>query len=391
MDNWCFDTTRWSLAARRWSLAVSLFGCSHHRSSRIGVKTAPLNNGGPVHVRDVAGAIAVSARTYMRRTGHVVSTNNRCIHLAARNIHRTRGLGGVGVKLHSRKCSAPLITSMRFGPGMTSMTTRCTRGMHVGPKGCMSPKHAFQGLRCASRRCTRRVRGVHTHFVPFLGVYGRGRATVHVKMGRNSLSSHVVSRCNSAPRNVIRSYVRFLHVYITRRFGSIIVSVGTSGAIMVIEAIHLLMGRVRGRNVTFPLRLKIARTKSNRSKEVGSTLKVNTLLTSNLKSAVHISLDRTPRGRVPMTHGLISCVLAQRKRPFVPKGRTPRFGCLSPKHQGAGTIQGVKKSGLPMMVTRHLRKSFRAGPRFGPSCVCYNKDIPRSQSGGVTCLMSTGT
>lgn len=355
----------------------------------MGVKTMPLNNPGSVHVRSVAGASARSARTYISRTGQVISTNNRCIHLAARNVGRTRGLVGVGVNLHDRKCVIPLITSIRFGPGMTSITTRCTRGIQVGPNGCMSTTHAFGGLRCASRRCTRRVRGVHSHFIPFLGVYGRGRATVHVKIGRKSLSSHVVSHCNSAPRKVMRSYVRFLHVYIRRRFASIIVSVGTSGAIMVMGAIQLLITIVRGRNVTFPLRLKIARTKSNRSKHVGSTLNVNTLLSSNLKSAVHMSLDRTPRTRVPITHGLISCVLLERRRPCVPKLRTPRFSCLSPSHHRAGTIHGVKNRRIPMIVTSHVSKGARMGPRFAPSCVCTKETLPRRHRANIRCVLST--
>lgn len=355
------------------------------------MNTAPVNNTCPVHVRDVAGAIAVSARTYIRRTGHVVRTKKRCMHLAARKMHRTRGLRRVGTSLHTRKCRAPLITSMRFGPGMTRMTTLCTRGMHVGPNGCMSTTHAFGRLRCASRRCTGRVRGVHSHFVPFLGVYGRGRATVHVKIGRNSLSSHVVSHCKSAPRNVMRSYVRFLHVYIRRGFVGIIVSVGTSGAIVVMHAIHLLMRRVRGRGVTFPLRLKIARTNGKRSNHVGSTLNVNTLLYSKLNSAVHMSLDRTPRTRVPMTHGLMSCMLGHRKRPCVPTARTPRFGCARPDQERAITMNGVKNSRLPMIVSTHLGGSLRMDRRFGPSCLCYNRHLPRGHETSVNCVISTYT
>lgn len=368
---------------------VSLFGCSQQRASRIGVKTIPLNNPGPVHVRSVAGAPARSARTYITRTGHVMSTNKRCIHLAARKIGRTRGLVGVGVNLHDANCVIPLITSMRFGPGMTSMTTRCTRGIHVGPNGCMSPKHAFGRLRCASRRCTTRLRGVHSHFIPFLGVYGRGRATIHVKIGRNSLSSHVVSHCNSAPRNVMRSYVRFLHVYMSRGFASIIVSVGTSGAIMVMGAMHLLMSIVRRRNVSFPLRLNIARTNSKRSKHVGSTLNVNTLLTSKLNSAVHISLDRRPRTRVPITQGLISCVADHQGRPCVPNVRTPSFGCLSPMHHGAQPMRGVNKSRLPIMLTSHVSKHVRARPRFAPSCVCTKHTLPRRARPKIRCVLST--
>ncbi len=83
-------------------------------------------------------------------------------------------------------------------------------------------------------------------------------------------------------------------------------SLGTSGAFIVMRTCHLLTGRVRRSNIIFPLRLKIARTKGKSDKEVGSTINVSTLLSRNVNGAVEISLARSPRGRLPITHCLTS-------------------------------------------------------------------------------------
>lgn len=348
-----------------------------------------MKNSGPVHVRSVTGISAVSASTTIYRTVQVVRTNTRCMHFATRKRHRTHGLNMVHGRLDRTKCAAPLITSVRFGPHTTSTTTRRIRGMHVGPKGCISGMGAFSLRRCASRRCTTRLRGVHSHFVPFLGVYGTRKATVHVNMGRNSLSSQVVDQCNSAPRNVITSYVRFLHVYQSRGFPSIMVSVGTSGAIMVIGAIHLLIQAVRTRSVCCPLRLNIARTNSNRSKHVGDTIKVKTLLSSNVNSAVHISLDRSPRTRVPITHGLISCVLRHRKRRPMRTSPTPNCSPIATSHHRDQITREVKKGFPPIIVSSHDGNSFRFSRTSRPSCVCVNGRSPRGLPSGFHLLMST--
>ncbi len=111
------------------------------------INGAVVNNGAPVQIRAVTGASAGGVRTSLTRTHHYITGNTRLVHCAARNAGRIRGLTVVHRRLQTRNVSVPVITSVRFGPGITRTTTTRIRGVHVGPNGFIT-----NGARCASRR-----------------------------------------------------------------------------------------------------------------------------------------------------------------------------------------------------------------------------------------------
>ncbi len=203
---------------------------------------------------------------------------------------------------------------------------------------------------------------------------GRG-ATVHVNIGLNSLSPHVVDHCNGAPGKLITSYVRFLRLYRDRGFRGVMLSIGTSGAVDVVRTIQLLATRVRGQKVHCPLRLNMARTNDSSRKHVGSTVNVNALLKRKVNSAVHISLSRLPRTRVPITRGVISCVAGHGRAAPVRNSPTPCFshcrfhhhGDYTMSHTNGGRPIVIMTSGLP---SGNLRPSCAVSAL--PTCVAIS-------------------
>lgn len=273
----------------------------HHGAHPIPINDIAVNNNRPIIIRSVVGRSALSVRNSTTTVHHLRRVNYRVIHIAIPDVTRTGTLTSVHGVLRSACRPIPLITSIRRGNvGVTLRITGRISGIHVGPNLCIFRGPRTSHANCARRRFSSVNDGVHSALGPLMRSLHSRNGSVHVNIGRNSLTRQVLFACNSAPRNVIRSTLRFLRVYRSLSFHGLIVSVGTSQIPIVLTTCHLVTGHVSSLNVSCPLRLNIARTNSNRCNQVGSATNVTALLTRNVNSAVHISLARTPRGRVPI-------------------------------------------------------------------------------------------
>lgn len=238
----------------------------------------------PVAVQSMTNVPTLDTAACVRQIAAVRAAGGRIVRLTAQGPREAENLREIAERVRREGMGdVALVADIHFRPDAALIAARYVDKVRINPGNYRDPDgELFRELLKVCR--------------------GRGTA-LRIGVNHGSLSPRIVERWGDTPEGMVESAMEFLRVCRAEGFDQAVVSMKSSNVRVMVAAYRLLVRRMDGEGMTFPLHLGVTEAGDGMEGRVKSAVGIGTLLAEGIGDTIRVSLTEPPENEIPV--GLI--------------------------------------------------------------------------------------
>ena len=270
------------------------------------VKVGALGLGGdhPIRVQsmtttdtmDVPGTVAQSVR--------MIEAGCELVRITAPSKRDAESLGLIAAELRSAGHDTPLVADIHFTPNAAEIAADHVEKIRVNP-GNYADKKRFENLEYTDESYAEELVRIREKFTPLVRKCKELGRAMRIGTNHGSLSDRIMSRYGDTPMGMVESALEFLRICVDEDYRDVVVSMKSSNPQVMVQAYRLLVARMNGEDMNFPLHLGVTEAGDGEDGRIKSALGIGTLLEDGLGDTVRVSLTEEPEAEMPVGRMLV--------------------------------------------------------------------------------------
>ncbi len=226
------------------------------------------------------------------------------VRITAPNVQAARCLKPIREKFSAAGFAhIPLVADIHFLPQAAMEAVEHVEKVRVNP-GNYADKKKFNVREYSDSQYNEELDRLHEAFTPLvLRSKELGRA-LRIGTNHGSLSDRIMNRYGDTPLGMVESALEFLRIAETHSFHQIILSMKASNPKVMIQAYRLLVERMQGENMHYPLHLGVTEAGDGEDGRIKSAIGIGSLLLDGLGDTIRVSLTEDSVYEIPVARAL---------------------------------------------------------------------------------------
>ncbi|MBC7365525.1 MAG: (E)-4-hydroxy-3-methylbut-2-enyl-diphosphate synthase [Undibacterium sp.] len=197
----------------------------------------------------------------------------------------------------------PLVADIHFLPSAAMEAVEHVEKIRVNP-GNYADKKKFAVRDYTDADYDRELTRLHETFSPLvLRAKTLGRC-LRIGTNHGSLSDRIMNRYGDTPLGMVESALEFLRIAESHGFKQMILSMKASNPKVMIQAYRLLVSRMTGENMHYPLHLGVTEAGDGEDGRIKSAIGIGTLLHDGLGDTIRVSLTEDSVYEIPVARAI---------------------------------------------------------------------------------------
>jgi len=130
---------------------------------------------------------------------------------------------------------------------------------------------------------------------------------VPVRIGANhgSLSKKILEKYGNTPQGMVESVLEFARIFKKNNFDDLVVAVKASDPLITIEANRLLVQKLDGEGMNYPIHLGVTEAGNASEGRTKSIIGIGTLLMEGIGDTIRVSLTEDPEKEIPVCYDIL--------------------------------------------------------------------------------------
>ena len=205
--------------------------------------------------------------------------------------------------------SVPLVADIHFNPRLALGVVPFVEKVRINPGNYVDSK------RFSVREYTdaeyaeelKRIAGALDPLVEALRAHGR---SLRIGVNHGSLSDRILNRHGDTPEGMVECAMEYLRLLAAAGYHDIIVSMKSSNPLVVIQAYRLLVLRMEGEGMDYPLHLGVTEAGNGAEGRIKSAVGIGALLADGLGDTIRVSLTEPAANEIPAARELLAALAA---------------------------------------------------------------------------------
>jgi len=283
--------------------------------------------------RDVAATVAQC--TALAEAGCEI------IRVTAPNLSAARCLKAIRRELQKRKVFEPLVADIHFLPAAAMEAAEHVEKIRINP-GNFSDRNHPDLREYSDRQYTRELDRLYDSFSPLVKrcrVLGR---SMRIGTNHGSLSERIMNRYGDTPLGMVESALEFLRIAESHDYREITLSMKASNPKVMIQAYRLLVERMAGEGMNYPLHLGVTEAGGGEDGRIKSAIGIGSLLLDGLGDTIRVSLTEDSVHELPVARAIADKAMALWRDPGPLSG--PENDSVDPYSFNRRAVSTVKLS-----------------------------------------------
>jgi (E)-4-hydroxy-3-methylbut-2-enyl-diphosphate synthase len=283
---------------------ASRFRTVRRASSTVAVGSVDVGGDNPVRVQSMTTTLTQDVAATVKQAIALaevgceivrVTAPNKTAAQALRDIRRDFTAAGFG--------NIPLVADIHFLPSAAMEAVEHVEKVRVNP-GNYADKKKFAVHEYSDAAYAEELERLHEAFSPLvLRAKELGRA-LRIGTNHGSLSDRIMNRYGDTPLGMVESALEFLRIAEGHGFHDMILSMKASNPKVMIEAYRLLVQRMAGEGMHYPLHLGVTEAGDGEDGRIKSAIGIGSLLLDGLGDTIRVSLTEDPVYEIPVAQAL---------------------------------------------------------------------------------------
>ncbi|HTJ77736.1 MAG TPA: (E)-4-hydroxy-3-methylbut-2-enyl-diphosphate synthase [Rariglobus sp.] len=277
------------------------------RRPTLEVKVGQVGIGGsnPVRVQSMTTSDTQDVAATVKQSIALAEVGCEIIRITAPNVQAAKCLKDIRAQFTAAGFGhVPLVADIHFLPAAAMEAVEHVEKVRVNP-GNYADKKKFAVKEYTDADYDRELQRLHDSFTPLvLRAKTLGRA-LRIGTNHGSLSDRIMNRYGDTPLGMVESALEFLRIAESHGFKQMMLSMKSSNPKVMIEAYRLLVDRMNGEDMHYPLHLGVTEAGDGEDGRIKSAIGIGSLLYDGLGDTIRVSLTEDSVYEVPVAQALV--------------------------------------------------------------------------------------
>lgn len=256
-------------------------------TNQVSIAGIPMGSDYPIRIQsmtntftsDIAGSVSQSIR--------IIEAGADYVRFTVPSIADVRAIASIKQELRLKGYSAPVIADVHFNPEIALQVAEHVDKVRINP-GNFADRGKFKSL---LEKC-------RTHGV-----------ALRIGVNHGSLSEKILTEFGDTPTGMAESALEFLRICKEHGFDQVVVSMKASNVRVMVYATRLVVKKMRGEGMDFPLHLGVTEAGEGEDGRIKSACGIGALLADGLGDTIRVSLTEDPENEIPVARKIIEHVM----------------------------------------------------------------------------------
>ena len=302
------------------SYCASRFHTVRRRTHEVMVGSVGVGADHPIRLQSMTTSDTQDVAATVRQSIALAEVGCEIVRITAPNVAAAKCLRDIRTQLDAAGFGRiPLVADIHFLPSAAMEAVEHVEKIRVNP-GNYADKKKFAVKEYSDSDYDTELVRLHETFSPLvLRCKALGRA-MRIGTNHGSLSDRIMNRYGDTPLGMVESALEFLRIAESHSYRQIMLSMKSSNPKVMIQAYRLLVQRMAGENMHYPLHLGVTEAGDGEDGRIKSAIGIGSLLLDGLGDTIRVSLTEDSVYEIPVARAIANKAMSLWHRPVAAPG-----------------------------------------------------------------------
>ena len=291
------------------SYCSSRFSTIRRSSREVFVGSIGVGGDNPIRIQSMTTTNTQDVEATVKQSIALAEAGCEIIRVTAPNKAAARALKDIRAQVRAAGFENPLVADIHFLPSAAMEAVEHVEKVRVNP-GNYADNKKFATREYSDSQYNEELQRLHDDFSPLVIRAKELGRSMRIGTNHGSLSDRIMNRYGDTPLGMVESALEFLRIAEAHGYRDIILSMKASNPKVMIEAYRMLVERMNGENMHYPLHLGVTEAGDGEDGRIKSAIGIGSLLMDGLGDTIRVSLTEDPVYEIPVAKTLAESVMA---------------------------------------------------------------------------------
>ncbi len=265
----------------------------------VNIGDVPLGGKNPVRVQSMTTTDTMDTAATVEQSIRIIRAGGEYVRITAPSIREAENLKNIKNELRKRGYNTPLIADIHYTPNAAEVAARFVEKVRINP-GNYVDKKKFEFRELSDTEYSSEIERIRERLLPLIKICKEYGTAMRIGTNHGSLSDRIMSRYGDTPEGMVESAMEFLRICEDENYYSIVLSMKASNPAVMLEANRLLVKRMCGEGMNYPLHLGVTEAGEGEDGRIKSAIGIGTLLEEGIGDTIRVSLTEEPEFEIPV-------------------------------------------------------------------------------------------
>jgi (E)-4-hydroxy-3-methylbut-2-enyl-diphosphate synthase len=289
-----------------WKL--NQFNYTRRLSDTIKIGNVLLGGNQPVRVQSMANTDTNDITNSVAQCLRIVEAGGEIVRFTTQGIREAESIGKIHAALRDQGCNVPLVADIHFNANAADVAARQVEKVRINPGNYVGSIKIGDSSDYTDEEFVQEYEKIRARFIPFLNICKEHNTAIRIGVNHGSLSERMMNRYGDTSRGMVESCMEFLRICKEENFNDVVISMKTSNTVMMVQTVRLLVDKMEGENLHFPLHLGVTEAGDGEDGRIKSAVGIGALLADGIGDTIRVSLSEEPEAEIPVARLLVSYI-----------------------------------------------------------------------------------
>jgi len=290
-----------------------LFRYQRRMTTPVRIGKTPLGGNNPIRIQSMTNTSTMDTEGSVAQCKRIIDAGADYVRLTAQGVREAENLSKIKASLRADGYDAPLVADIHFNPKAADAAALSVEKVRINPGNYVDPVKTFAHFDYTDAEYALELDKIRERFLPFLHICREHQTAIRIGVNHGSLSDRILSRYGDTPAGMVESCMEFLRLCISEQFTDVVISIKASNVLVMVQTVRLLVDRMNGEDMHFPLHLGVTEAGDGEDGRVKSAVGIGSLLMDGIGDTIRVSLSEDPELEIPVAKQLVKMLESRSK------------------------------------------------------------------------------
>ena len=270
------------------------------KSTEITIGNLKLGGNQPVQIQSMTNTDTNDVAASVDQCIRMIIKGATLVRLTTQGKREVKNLARIRAELKKAGYDTPVVADIHFKPGLALDAAKITDKIRI------NPGNYLRGL-------------TPDALLPELLETCRAHGTaIRIGVNHGSLDESILNRYGNTPEGMAESAMQFLRICKDASFDKVVVSMKSSNPRVMVQSVRLLVKKMSGEGISFPLHLGVTEAGDGPEGRIKSAVGMAPLLLEGMGDTIRVSLTEPPEEEMPVASAISALFPKPRQLPYHP-------------------------------------------------------------------------
>jgi (E)-4-hydroxy-3-methylbut-2-enyl-diphosphate synthase len=366
---------------------MNLFNYKRRQSSETRIGDTPVGGSNPIRIQSMTNTNTNDTKASAAQIIRIIETGADYVRLTAQGVREAGNLKNIKVLVRRKGYTTPLIADIHFNPKAAEAAAQVVEKVRINPGNFVDKVKTFANFEYTDEEYAVEIEKIRTRLLPLLAICKEHQTALRIGVNHGSLSDRIMSRYGDTPEGIVESCVEFLRLCVQEDFHDIVISIKASNTVVMTKSVRLLVARMDGEGLAFPLHLGVTEAGDGEDGRIKSAVGIGALLADGIGDTIRVSLSEDPEYEIPIARKLVEYIAQRENHLTINAIPNPYFSPFATDRRKTYRIGNIGGDHVPVVISDRQTGDFTFNPHFLPDYMYVGKELPANAPKAIPAII----